>query len=227
MLGAEVIVLKQWIQGLPWQRWKEKTMAFWNRSGFAVVLLLCAGMIGASMFLGGEELQQEPTPAQATPMATLRPIPAVNVPLAEPAAAATPEPSKPPLMLPVLGGEGMGYAPDVLLYSKTMGEWTTHDGVDLTAPEGTQALAAADGEVAEAFLDPSWGNVVLIDHEDGLRTGYASLGAMLVAPGDIVKAGQAIGTVGSSAQTEWEEGPHIHFYVLSAGEIVDPAQYLR
>jgi murein DD-endopeptidase MepM/ murein hydrolase activator NlpD len=218
--------MKKWLGSLPWTQWKEGLTKFWNRSGFAVVLLACAGVIGGSMLYDGWAGQAASPEASPTMMPTLRPIPTVAPPAAyEPAVATTPEPA--PLMMPLLGGEGMGYAPGSLIWAQTMGEWTTHAALDLIAPEGTAVGAAADGVVSAVYEDDAWGFVVEIEHANGLVTGYASLGVAEVAQGDAVEAGDRIGTAGISAAVECEEGAHIHFYVLKDNENVNPRDYLR
>ena len=76
-----------------------------------------------------------------------------------------------------------------------------HDGIDLSAPEGTAIHAAASGTVIYAGEQPGYGSIVILRHEGGLVTLYAHCSALLVAEGATVKAGQPIARVGQS-------GPH-------------------
>ena len=100
------------------------------------------------------------------------------------------------------------------------GRTTTHDGVDIPAPEGTPVLAAAAGAVAEAGWDGSDGNYVLLSHAGGLTTRYCHLAQASVALGDQVAAGEAIGTVGATGMAT---GPHLHLEAAVDGALTDPA----
>jgi murein DD-endopeptidase MepM/ murein hydrolase activator NlpD len=99
-----------------------------------------------------------------------------------------------------------------------------HTGVDMAGPLGTPIVAAADGVVVAA--DPStvgYGNHVIIAHAGGLLTLYGHLEAMMVKPGDAVKAGQVIGLLGSTGNST---GPHCHFEVRYNGLPVNPIPFL-
>lgn len=97
-----------------------------------------------------------------------------------------------------------------------------HTGLDLAAPVGTQVLAARDGVVS--ISHPEWaGNLVTIDHGDGLATRYAHLSAIFVKQGETVQGGQTIGAVGRLGNAV---GPHLHFEVLISGTSVDPMLFL-
>ena len=89
-----------------------------------------------------------------------------------------------------------------------------HTGKDLAAAEGTPVYAAADGTVRAAALGSSYGNYVRILHEAGDETLYAHMQYVFVRPGQQVRQGQQIGTVG---QTGNVTGPHLHFELLHAG----------
>ncbi len=99
-----------------------------------------------------------------------------------------------------------------------------HTGIDLAGPFGTPIVAAADGVVAVAESSTvGYGNHVIIAHSGGLLTLYGHLEAMLVKPGDVVKAGQPIGLLGSTGNST---GPHCHFEVRVNGTPVDPRPFL-
>ena len=99
-----------------------------------------------------------------------------------------------------------------------------HTGIDLAGPFGTPIVAAADGVVAAADVSTvGYGNHVIIAHAGGLLTLYGHLEAMLVKPGDVVKAGQPIGLLGSTGNST---GPHCHFEVRVNGTPVDPRPFL-
>ena len=116
---------------------------------------------------------------------------------------------------------------DCLSYNQTTRDWRTHNGVDIAAEAGTQVCAAAAGTVYTVYEDEMMGTVVVIRHEGGYATEYASLDKQVqVAAGDSVKLGDAIGCVGQSALLESAIGDHVHFSVTCNGESVNPAEFL-
>jgi murein DD-endopeptidase MepM/ murein hydrolase activator NlpD len=102
-----------------------------------------------------------------------------------------------------------------------------HHGIDFAAKRGTAVLAPAAGTVAEStgLYDgqPKYGQVIVIDHGNGLRSMYAHLDRRSVRAGDKVAAGQAIGLSGASGRVS---GPHLHLEVLRDGGHIDPAQLI-
>ena len=152
------------------------------------------------------------------------------VTLAIPEVVAPPvEPAPPSLIVkPLIGETVAAFAMDELQYSETMGDWRTHDGVDLAAELGTQVCAASAGTVLDVRDDDLMGTTVIISHDDGCDTVYANLQATpTVETGDYVTAGQVIGSVGRTALSEAAEPPHLHFGVLKDGEFINPSEYLR
>jgi murein DD-endopeptidase MepM/ murein hydrolase activator NlpD len=102
-----------------------------------------------------------------------------------------------------------------------------HDGIDIAADAGSTVCAAADGTVYTVYEDDTMGTTVVIRHEGGYVTQYASLAKeVCVSPGQTVEMGQAIGTVGASALLETAIGDHVHFSVTCDGEPMDPNEFL-
>ncbi|MBI2376676.1 MAG: M23 family metallopeptidase [Deltaproteobacteria bacterium] len=99
-----------------------------------------------------------------------------------------------------------------------------HDGVDYGAPRGTPVTATADGEVSHAGPRGSYGNLVQIDHGEGLSTRFAHLSKVLVPVGESVKRGQIIGLVGSTGKST---APHLHYEVWVDDRPLDPAFLMR
>jgi murein DD-endopeptidase MepM/ murein hydrolase activator NlpD len=99
-----------------------------------------------------------------------------------------------------------------------------HSGEDYRATTGTPVLAAAPGTVALAEEHFFGGNSVFIDHGDGLFTMSLHLSEILVKPGQEVKAGDRIGSVGATGRAS---GPHLHFGVRWHGARIDPAVLLE
>ena len=98
-----------------------------------------------------------------------------------------------------------------------------HRGVDIPAPEGTPILAAHSGTVLVSGWNDSYGNQVLIDDGAGTSTRYAHMIATAVSAGESVSAGQIIGYVGNTGDSE---GNHLHFEVSINGVLTDPLGYV-
>ena len=104
------------------------------------------------------------------------------------------------------------------------GIYKLHTGTDIAAPEGTKFVAMADGVVITACRNTAYGNMVLINHGNGIVTLYAHGSKILVRTNDIVKQGEPVLEVGS---TGYSTGPHAHFEVRINDEYVNPMQYFE
>ena len=98
-----------------------------------------------------------------------------------------------------------------------------HTGVDFGVGYGTPIRAADSGTVIYATWMGGYGNVIIVDHGDGLSTLYAHQSSLAVGTGARVTRGQTVGYVGS---TGFSTGPHLHFEVRVNGNPVDPMGYL-
>ena len=103
------------------------------------------------------------------------------------------------------------------------GASTNHKGVDFAAPKGTLIYAAMDGTVVNAHYSGNAGNMITINHGDGLMTLYMHNSELLVKAGDKVRRGQNIATCGTTGNST---GPHLHFEVRYNGTPVNPMNYL-
>lgn len=108
-------------------------------------------------------------------------------------------------------------------YRNIFGSTSFHSGLDIAAPYGTQISAADGGTVTFAGWRGSYGQTVIITHDDGTVTYYAHCSSLLVNAGDKVYQGQAIARVG---MTGTATGYHCHFEVRVNGKSVDPENYL-
>lgn len=115
---------------------------------------------------------------------------------------------------------------DQLVFSETLGEWRTHNGVDFEAQEGTAVKATADGTVLTIESDPLWGDILTIDHGDKLISRYCGVTASGVTVGKKVKAGEIIGTV-SAIPAEIVDAPHLHLEIIANGKYLDPMTLIR
>jgi murein DD-endopeptidase MepM/ murein hydrolase activator NlpD len=105
----------------------------------------------------------------------------------------------------------------------------SHKGVDFAAPEGTHVTAVAAGLVtiagdsAEGGAGSGYGQMVEINHGNGLSTRYCHNEKLLVKVGDMVRKGQEVALMGSTGRST---GPHLHFEVLKNGVQVDPLRFI-
>lgn len=128
---------------------------------------------------------------------------------------------------PVPGAVLNDYSGDNLVYSKTMQDWRTHNGIDFAANEGDDVLAAADGTVEAITDNGMFGNTIIILHDGGIRSIYSNMAEYAaVAVGDNVLSGSVIGKIGNSAAAEVTENSHLHFEVSVNEESVNPHDYL-
>lgn len=128
---------------------------------------------------------------------------------------------------PLEGEIELPYSVTALIYNKKLGDWRTHDGVDIAAPLGTQVLAACTGQVESVKMDDLGGMTVVIQHAGGLRSVYSNLAAMpTVYEGDNIMTGEVIGAVGITAAGETKDNPHLCFKMTLDGQSVNPSDYL-
>ena len=128
---------------------------------------------------------------------------------------------------PIKGEILREFATDSLVYSDTLKEWITHNGIDIKADKTSVVSAAADGTVYAIKNDPRYGLTVIINHDDGYQTIYSNLlTAEFVVQGEEVTQGQTIGTVGNSAAFEISDDYHLHFELLKDNEYLDPTIYM-
>ncbi|MGD9835415.1 MAG: M23 family metallopeptidase [Piscinibacter sp.] len=125
-------------------------------------------------------------------------------------------PNSAPVSGPV--GSGFGFRSDPFT-----GRSALHMGLDFPADVGTPIMAAAGGVVQLTETHPAYGQMVEVDHGNGLVTRYAHASKLLVRTGDIVKRGQPIAQVGNTGRST---GPHLHFEVLVDGVPQNPARFL-
>ncbi len=98
-----------------------------------------------------------------------------------------------------------------------------HKGTDIAAERNSEIMAVFDGEVTTAESDPSYGNYLVLTHQDGSRTLYAHCEKLLVSKGERVKAGSPIALVGSTGDVD---GCHLHLELIRDGKNVDPSPLL-
>ena len=128
-----------------------------------------------------------------------------------------------PVRAPLIGEAEVtspfGYRPDPFL-----GRPALHPGVDLVQDYGAEIHATAAGRVVHAGPMGGYGDMVEIDHGNGLATRYGHMSEILVEEGQEVKEGAVLGRLGSTGRST---GPHLHYEVRVDGEPVDPERFLQ
>lgn len=112
-----------------------------------------------------------------------------------------------------------GYRADPLT-----GRTAFHGGIDFAGTEGSDVFSVADGVVTFAGKRTGYGNVVEVNHGDGLVTRYAHARAVAVKAGDIVSKDQLVAYMGSTGRST---GTHLHYEVLRNGKQIDPTSFIR
>ena len=129
---------------------------------------------------------------------------------------------------PVEGEIIKEFAQDNLVYSETLQEWVTHNGIDIKADKTTVVKAAEAGVIKSIKNDPRYGLTIVIEHDDVYQTVYSNLlTSEFVIEGENVEKGQSIGTVGNSAVFEIADEPHLHFEILKNSVPEDPTIYIQ
>lgn len=105
-----------------------------------------------------------------------------------------------------------------------LGRPAMHTGIDYRAPSGSPARAVAAGTVIAAEQNSGYGNMVDVDHGNGVVTRYGHLSAITVRVGDKVAAGGKIGRVGSTGRAT---GPHLHYEIRIDGDAINPMRYIQ
>ncbi len=185
-----------------------------------------------------------PTPSakpEATPAPTAKPAPSASpAPTAQEEKLENSQEEEPPqpvnaplyeiseeMIYPVLSKEvAKAYSSGAPVYSATMKDWRIHTGADLSAEGGEQVFACGNGIVRETYSDSMLGNVAVIEHGD-YDFYYCGLGEnFLVAPGDVVSMGQAIGSV-TAVPEESADQAHLHLEVRRDSTYLDPQSVIE
>ena len=218
---------------------KNKFSGSFSGKGYYIALILSAVAIGITGYLYYRNTDDQPQQLQNPTVSADATTPGQDVQVVAPqddGTTDTTQATQPPVTgtkpsktaKPVSGETVAEYSMDALNYNQTTRDWRVHDGMDIAAVAGTEVTAAADGTVYTVYEDETMGMTVVISHDGGYTTKYASLAEnVVVAAGDTVTAGQTIGYVGNTALLESAIGDHVHFSVSCAGTLVDPEDFLK
>lgn len=137
------------------------------------------------------------------------------------------EETKTEFMKPINGKVIKGYSPENPIYSKTMGDWRVHEGIDIAADDGERVRAYTDGIVKSVYNDELLGYSVKIEHSNGITMTYSGLSpTVLVNEGDSVLCGDYIGAV-FTIPSEIMDEVHLHLTAEKDGNIIDAQALLE
>lgn len=100
---------------------------------------------------------------------------------------------------------------------------STHTGLDIACTTGTDIKVVSNGTVTFSGKKGSYGNLIIVDHGNGVETWYGHCSKLYEKVGDTVNAGDIIAAVGSTGNST---GPHLHFEIRINGECVNPQNYV-
>ena len=100
---------------------------------------------------------------------------------------------------------------------------STHTGLDIACTTGTDIKVVSNGTVTFSGKKGSYGNLIIVDHGNGVETWYGHCSKLYAKVGDTVTAGDVVAAVGSTGNST---GPHLHFEIRINGECVNPQNYV-
>lgn len=102
------------------------------------------------------------------------------------------------------------------------GATSFHNGIDIAAPIGTPVHSPYSGVVKSVYSNNTGGIQMIVDHDNGFRTGYAHLSEAIKRPGQRVKQGEIIAKTGNTGAST---GPHLHLTLRKNGTLVNPEEF--
>ena len=151
-----------------------------------------------------------------------------EAPEAEPKMPTKQQTAKPTFAYPLQGEVVLPYSIDHAIYDPTLEQYRTNASISLSAKQGTEVKAAADGTVQAVTEDAETGKTIVIAHGDGWLTTYGQLeDAVTVKKGEKVTQGQQIGAVDDPTKYGAALGSHLEFAMEQNGEPKDPVKHLQ
>ena len=124
-------------------------------------------------------------------------------------------------VMPLTGEILLDYSESELQYSTTFHDWRIHSGIDIKGKIGDTIKSAGDGTVTAVYNDSKWGQVVQINHGNGIVASYCGLDTAEVSVGDTVKVNQQLGKLGT-VPCESLEDTHLHLSMTKSDTVVSP-----
>ena len=185
------------------------------------VLLLCALFFGGIVLFTNTS-QPQATDASALPKSAIieQPDQVKHLPAASPVAPVLDSLATTPSLWPAAGPVTSWFGQRVSPFGDGN---ELHQGIDIASAAGTPVVATADGQVVQSGWSGGYGNIVQLDHGNGITTIYGHNSSVAVASGQPVKKGQVISFAGSTGRST---GSHVHYEVRVNNAPVDPRKYL-
>ena len=204
-------------------RLKNGYIHFVEKQGFAIIAVVCVGVITATaVWSRQEEVYVAPTPPVS------HDVSAAQLQQQSLRDVVTPSPAPTVKILPWSAPmENIKllrpFDADTMLQSGVTGIWAIHDAVDIASSNGEKVFAIRDGVVVDSGDDALLGTWLLIDHGEGYEALYAGLALSAdYRPSDKVFDGDVIGYAGKGPLDETDLGPHLHLRVTQDGRAIDP-----
>ena len=209
---------------------KDKILSFLKAKGYYLVLGLCILTVGGVSFLSYRAAQRKmaQTPIETPNTQEVEKVEENITDEREDTTAKNEETKAPQVAAadyskPIENGEIIAqFSPEKPLYSYTLKDWRTHNGIDIAAAKGTEVSNVCEGVVEIIEQDDLMGNMVTVRHTDGKVSRYASLATVTVAEGQLLAKGDTIGTVGTSMLLECGETDHLHYELWSEDAPIEP-----
>jgi murein DD-endopeptidase MepM/ murein hydrolase activator NlpD len=131
------------------------------------------------------------------------------------------------LVWPIVGDVLINYSMDKTIYFPTLQQYKYNPAIIISAVQGENITAAADGRVTSVAYDPVIGNTVVMDLGNGYELTYGQLDNIVVSEGSYVSVGDGIGTVASPTKYYSLEGTNVYFKLTKDGEPVNPMTKLQ
>ncbi len=207
---------------------KDKILRFLKSKGYYMILGLCILTVGIVSFLSYRASREEQNEIPLDPGTQGVEKVEDNVkddreetPQQEAKPQVAPADYDPPLQ----GEVTAPFSPKDPIYSYTLKDWRTHNGIDIAAEAGTKVLNVCEGAVESVTKDDLTGNTVVVRHTDGKVSRYASLGEVFIEEGQVLEKGAPIGTVGRSMLLECGQTDHLHYELWQDTTALDPVAF--
>lgn len=129
------------------------------------------------------------------------------------------------VILPVEGEISAPYT-ETPYYNEVLGDWRTHNGIDISASEGDNVVCSANGEI-KSIVETIYGTQITVTHNDGFETVYSQLNASTsLNVGSNIRCGDILGTV-APPKGEPVTDAHLHFEVKQNGNYINPLDYIK
>lgn len=230
---------------------KKTFVDFLKGRGFYLVLMLCIAAVGSVGYLsvknimsgtGADEWNKaaesaDNTPSQNEISPTGKPAEGIKDKSASSVGAASSKATTSSQAkqttatiyhMPTVGNIVTAFSLTAPVFSKTMGDWRIHSGIDITGTIGQDVKASADGTVEDVYNDEFKGVTIIISHSDGVKTVYCNLQEKVnIKKSQKVIAGDIIGKIGNTASFESSDDPHLHFEMIKNGIQLNPNEMFK